>query len=117
MYFSPLVAFVTLFLDVPSLAQESTTLAYDNAYDGGSLPSFPFVGGAPTVQQWDDPNCGKCYTITYGTSTINVLEVDVSKNGFTVSQQAMDNLTNYSAQALGRVPITYIEADASACHL
>ncbi|KAI6156607.1 Cerato-platanin-domain-containing protein [Pisolithus tinctorius] len=66
---------------------------------------------------WNDANCGKCYGIMYAKNTINVLALDVSKDGFTVSPQAMSVLTNGQASALGRVKVTAVEVPASECGL
>ncbi|KAL4063894.1 Cerato-platanin-domain-containing protein [Scleroderma yunnanense] len=140
------VAFLTL-LAHPTRAQTPTSLSWDAVYGTGSnslskfacsdgsngleqkgyttldsLRNFPNVGGAPTVLDWNDPNCGKCYTVTYintsGVSTsVNIVAVDVGRDGFVVSQQAMDTLTGNQASSLGRVDVTYVEADPSACQL
>ncbi|KIJ16027.1 hypothetical protein PAXINDRAFT_113779 [Paxillus involutus ATCC 200175] len=125
------------------LAQTTqTTLSYDTNYDNanlslsqvacsdgpngletknyttlGSLPGFPFVGGAFTVAGWNSPQCGTCYAVTYGAVTINVLAVDVSKTGFTISQAGMNALTNNQAAALGRVNVTYVLVAPQACGL
>ncbi|KAF8837218.1 Cerato-platanin-domain-containing protein [Paxillus ammoniavirescens] len=125
------------------LAQTTqTTLSYDANYDNanlslsrvacsdgpnglesknyttlGSLPDFPFVGGVFTVDGWNSPQCGTCYAVTYGDVTINVLAVDVSKAGFTISQEGMDALTHNQAVALGRVNVTYELVDPQACGL
>ncbi|KIN94675.1 hypothetical protein M404DRAFT_1008137 [Pisolithus tinctorius Marx 270] len=66
---------------------------------------------------WNDADCGKCYGIMYAKNTINVLALDVSKDGFTVSPQAMSVLTNGQASALGRVKVTATEVPASECGL
>ncbi|KAI6004584.1 Cerato-platanin, partial [Pisolithus marmoratus] len=129
-------------LSVPVLAQMTTSLAYDDIYGDANLPlsrfacsdgsngleskgyttlssfaNFPYLGGAPTIATWNDPNCGKCYAVTYGKNTINVLALDVSKDGFTVSPQAMNTLTNGQALALGRVEVAATEVPASECYL
>lgn len=74
---------------IPVLAQMTTSLAYDVIYGDANLPlsrlacsdgsngleskgyttlgsfsNFPYLGGAPTVADWNDPNCGKCYAVT-----------------------------------------------------
>ncbi|KAI6097811.1 Cerato-platanin [Pisolithus sp. B1] len=129
-------------LSVPVLAQMTTSLAYDAIYGDANLPlsrlacsdgsngleskgyttlgsfsNFPYLGGAPTVADWNDPSCGKCYAVTYGKNTIKVIALDVSKDGFTVSPQAMDTLTDGQANALGRVEVTAAEVPASECSL
>ncbi|KAI6115456.1 Cerato-platanin [Pisolithus croceorrhizus] len=129
-------------LSVPVLAQMTTSLAYDAIYGDANLPlsrlacsdgsngleskgyttlssfsNFPYLGGAPTVADWNDPSCGKCYAVTYGKNTIKVIALDVSKDGFTVSPQVMDTLTDGQANALGRVEVTAAEVPASECSL
>jgi len=126
------------------LAQTTTTLSYDTNYDNadlplskvacsdgangletknpnyttlGSLPTFPNVGGVDTVTGWNSTACGACYAVTYGTTTVNILAVDSSLIGFTVSQEAMDTLTGGQAVALGRVDVSFVTVDPSACKL
>ena len=137
--------FVTLFTLVSGLrvlAQTETTLSYDTTYDNaslslndvacsdgsnglesknyttlGSLPKFPNVGGVYTVTGWNSPSCGACYAVTYAGTTVNILAVDVSKTGFTVSEAAMNTLTGNQAVALGRVNVTFVPTSGSACGL
>jgi hypothetical protein len=125
-----------------ALAQTTETLSYDTTYnaaslslssvacsDGpngletkgyttlGSLPTFPNVGGVYTVTGWDSAACGSCYEVTYGNNTVAILAVDVSTVGFTVSETAMNTLTNNLADELGRVDVTALQVDASVCGL
>lgn len=85
----------------------------------GSLPNFPLIGGAPTVEAWNSPNCGKCYQLHYQNDkidkTINVLAVDTAIGAFNLGLQAMNQLTGGNAQQLGRVDATYTEVEASEC--
>ncbi|KIK90523.1 hypothetical protein PAXRUDRAFT_151730 [Paxillus rubicundulus Ve08.2h10] len=125
------------------LAQTTqTTLSYDPNYDNanlplsnvacsdgpnglesknyttlGSLPNFPLLGGVYTVEGWNSPQCGTCYAVTYNGVTVNILAVDVSKEGFTISQQAMDVLTDDQAVALGRINVAYALVTPQACGL
>lgn len=84
-----------------------------------SLPSFPRIGGAPTVNGWNSPNCGKCYKIHYSNphyqNTIFVTAVDAAPGGFNLGLNAMNLLTNNRAVELGRVDAVYSEADPSNC--
>jgi len=140
---SALLITLSPLLVLPTLAQSSSSLSYDPVYGTdttplsglacsnganglgtkyptlGSLKNFPNVGAAPTVSQWGDPNCGKCYTVTYGPTgvSVSIVAVDVGRGGFVVSQQAMDTLTGNQALFYGRVDVTYVEADLSACQL
>ncbi|KAL1973515.1 hypothetical protein VTN31DRAFT_6150 [Thermomyces dupontii] len=81
----------------------------------GDLPSFPLVGGAPTIEGWNSPNCGACYRITYKDKSINVIGVDVAQGGFVLSQAALDQLTNGLAVELGHVTATYEPAAPADC--
>jgi len=126
----------------PTLALSFATLSYDTSYGVGtnplttfacsdgvngleqkgyttlnSLRNFPYIGGAPTVLDWNDPNCGKCYLLTYGGTTISIVAIDAGLGEFVVSPQAMDALTGGQAETLGRVYVTYVEADPSKCQL
>ena len=126
---------------LPAFAQ-TETLSYDTTYDDpslpltsvacsdgvnglitkgyttlGSLPTFPNLGGVYTVTGWDSPACGTCYEVTYGSTTIAVLAVDVALEGFNLSEEAMNTLTGGLAVELGRVDVTATEVDASVCGL
>ncbi|KAH0828835.1 immunomodulatory protein [Lanmaoa asiatica] len=136
-----LVAILTFVSGLRVLAQ-TTTLSYDNNYDNGSLslnqvacsdgangletkgyttlsslPNFPNVGGVYTVSGWNSTQCGACYAVTYGSTTLNILAVDKSTTGFTVSEAAMNTLTGNQASALGRVDVSFVTVGSSACGL
>lgn len=85
----------------------------------GTLPGFPHIGGALTIAGSGSPSCGKCYQLHYTGNgideTITVLGIDTAPNGFNIGLQAMNDLTNGQAEALGRVQATYTEVDASLC--
>jgi len=88
----------------------------------GSLPKFPFIGGAPAVTGWNSASCGTCWNITYvntkGVSkTISVLAIDVGGANFNIAKAAMDTLTNGQATQLGRVTITSKKVATSLCGL
>ncbi|KZT11128.1 Cerato-platanin [Laetiporus sulphureus 93-53] len=125
-----------------ALAQTSASVSYDNTYDNaagsldtvacsngpngleskgyttfGSLPDFPYIGGAQAVTGWDSPNCGTCWQLTYDGNTINVLAIDVALNGFNIAEEAMNALTDNQAGFLGRITATATQVDASVCGL
>ncbi|KAA8650775.1 hypothetical protein EYZ11_007626 [Aspergillus tanneri] len=85
----------------------------------GSLPSFPRIGGAPTIPGWNSPNCGKCYSLHYKAGpvdkTIYMTAVDAAPGGFNLGVNAMNELTNGQAVQLGRVQADYAEVDPSLC--
>ncbi len=88
----------------------------------GSLPKFPFIGGAPAVASWNSVNCGTCWNLTYVNTknvskTISVLAIDVSGPNFNIAKSAMDTLTGGQATQLGRVTITAKEVASSVCGL
>lgn len=141
MKFSSVLFSISIFV-LSSLAQTTETLSYDTSYDDstlslssvacsdgangletkgyttlGSLPTFPNVGGVYSVTGWNSAACGACYNVTYGTNTVTILAVDVSKAGFTISETAMNTLTGNLAVDLGRVDVAATQVDASACGL
>ncbi|KAK7033084.1 Cerato-platanin [Favolaschia claudopus] len=86
----------------------------------GSLPGFPFIGGAGAVDGAGSTNCGTCWRLTYPKTgkTINVLAVDHAGPGtFNIALKAMNNLTNNQAVKLGRVTVSSIQVAKSACGL
>lgn len=90
-----------------------------------SLPTFPYIGGAPQILSWNSRYCGTCWELTYtnadGVSTsLNITAVDTgdhSLEGFNISLEGMDLLTNGRARSLGRVPIAAARMPKSACGL
>ncbi len=123
------------------------TVAYDRAYDGsnasltsvacsdgphglivrgyttfGSLPNFPFIGGAEAVEGYDSANCGSCWNITYTNpagrnKTISMLAIDGTARGFVLGLRAADILTGGQAVHLGRVNATTKRVPVAVCGL
>lgn len=141
MKFSSVFFSISIFV-LSTLAQTTETLSYDTSYDDptlslssvacsdgtngletkgyttlGSLPTFPNVGGVYSVTGYNSVACGTCYNVTYGSKTVTILAVDVSKAGFTISETAMNTLTGNLAVELGRVDVTATQVNASACGL
>lgn len=85
--------------------------------DQGSLPTFPFIGGAFTVTSYDSDSCGACYALTYAGKTINIIAVDRAAAGFNVAQEALDALTGGQAVKLGRIDANYTQVANSECGL
>jgi hypothetical protein len=88
----------------------------------GSLPNFPYIGGAEAVAGWNSPNCGTCWELTYTNgqgkkTTINVLAIDHAKSGFNIALKAMNKLTNGEAKQLGRVDVVSKQVADSKCGL
>ncbi|THH27925.1 hypothetical protein EUX98_g6271 [Antrodiella citrinella] len=140
MQFTTIILFLTMFVS----AIFATTVSYDNTYDNASgdlhtvacsdgtnglltkhfttfssLPDFPNIGGSSVVAGWNSANCGTCWQLTYsGTgNSINILVIDHADDGLNISQEALDNLTNGQAVALGRIDATVTQVDASQCGL
>ncbi|KAH6906715.1 snodprot1 [Coprinopsis sp. MPI-PUGE-AT-0042] len=88
----------------------------------GSLPGFPNIGGVPAVEGWNSAACGTCWQVTYTdaagvTRSENIIAVDVGPRGFNLAQGAMDKLTGNQAEALGRIDVSSVQVDESACGL
>lgn len=82
----------------------------------GSLPSFPFIGGTPAVTGYNSPGCGTCWELTYNSTSINILAIDVASY-YNIAFEAMNKLTNNQAERLGRVPVTAVSVAPSYCGL
>ncbi|KAI9433900.1 Cerato-platanin [Lactarius indigo] len=117
---STLTSLVALF----SVAS-AVNVRYDTTYDNpqgslstfGSLPSFPNIGAAQAVAGWNSTACGSCWKISFGGKSINVIAVDHAGDGFNLSLEAMDTLTNGQAQQLGVINAQATQVDASQCGL
>ena len=88
----------------------------------GSLPNFPYIGGAQAVAGWGSPNCGTCWQLTYTNpsgiaKSINVLAIDHAASGFNIAEAAMNDLTDGQAVFLGRVNAESTQVAASVCGL
>ncbi|KAM3080682.1 hypothetical protein ACMFMG_005616 [Clarireedia jacksonii] len=79
----------------------------------GSLPHFPYIGGASTIGGWNSANCGTCYTLSYNGRSINVLAIDHAAEGFNIAEAALNDLTNGQAVALGRIDASYTQVAPS----
>ncbi|KAI9452945.1 Cerato-platanin [Lactarius psammicola] len=91
----------------------AVNVRYDTAYDNsqaslstgfttfGSLPSFPNIGAAQAIGGWNSTACGSCWKISFGGQSINVIAVDHAGDGFNLSLEAMDTLTNGRAKEFG----------------
>ena len=116
-----MIAFAAL-LFAPAALAASVSVSYDNSYDDsgasldtvacsdgpnglitkgystiGSLPDFPYVGGASAVSGWNSADCGTCWELTYDGESIYVLAIDHADDGFNISEEAMNKLTNNQA--------------------
>ncbi|KAI0956057.1 hypothetical protein AcV7_006565 [Taiwanofungus camphoratus] len=82
----------------------------------GSLPDFPYIGGAYAIAGWNSPSCGTCWELTYNNVSINILGIDTAA-GFNIALTAMNVLTNNAAVDLGEVDAAAIQVDSSVCGL
>ncbi|KAI0933549.1 hypothetical protein AcW1_005351 [Taiwanofungus camphoratus] len=141
MQFKTINAVLALLFAPVALAQSTVTVSYDQSYDDasasmdsvscsdgpnglaptyptfGSLPDFPYIGGADVVTGWGSSECGSCWQLSYDGNTINVLAIDHTASGFNIALEAMNALTDGQAQFLGRVSATAIPVDVSQCGL
>ena len=83
----------------------------------GSLPKFPYIGGAHVVSGWNSPSCGTCWSLTYEGNTIYVLAVDTAGVGFNIALEAMNALTGGKGEQLGKVSAQIAPADSWYCGL
>jgi len=83
----------------------------------GSLKAFPNIGGAQAVAGWNSASCGTCWQLSYQGRSVNILAVDHADDGFNISEEAMNTLTNGQAVQVGVVQATVTQLPASACGL
>ncbi|KZP05256.1 Cerato-platanin [Athelia psychrophila] len=88
----------------------------------GSLPKFPYIGGAQAVAGWNSASCGSCWNLTYTNTkkvskSISVLAVDHADSGFNIALEAMNALTGGIAEELGRISVTSKQIASSHCGL
>lgn len=108
-------------LDTVACSNGINGLETDGYTTFSSLPTFPLIGGAPTIAGWNSPNCGQCYQLSFSSgkisASINVLAIDSAPGGFNIGLQAMNDLTDNQATQLGRVTATYIPVANTECGL
>lgn len=83
----------------------------------GNVARFPNIGGVEAVAGWNSPSCGTCWSATYNGRTVFILAVDHAGSGLNIALQAMNNLTNGQAVALGRVDAAVSQVASSNCGL
>lgn len=81
------------------------------------IPKFPYIGGVYAVGGYNSPNCGSCWSVSYGGKTIHVLAIDSASRGLNIGLRAMNDLTNNRAVELGRVEANVQPVNPSACGL
>ena len=83
----------------------------------GSLPDFPFIGGAAAVAGFNSPQCGTCWELTFNGTSINVLAIDHTAAGFNIALEALNKLTDNQGEFLGRINAQAQQVASSVCGL
>jgi len=85
----------------------------------GSFPTFPNIGGASVISGFGSPDCGTCWKLTDNDTgkTIVVTAIDHAGDGFNLSLEALNTLTNGNAVNQGVAQVTAVQVDASECGL
>lgn len=102
-------------LDHVACSDGSNGLLTKNYTTYGSLKNFPNIGGAAAVSTWNSAACGTCWELTYKNKSINVLAIDHADEGFNISEDGMNQLTNGQAKQLGEVQVLAKQVEPSAC--
>ncbi|PCH38042.1 Cerato-platanin, partial [Wolfiporia cocos MD-104 SS10] len=105
-----------------ALAQSTVPVSYDTTYDNstsslnvtacsyelerlgfttlGSLPDFPYIGGASVVPPNGSSGCGTCWELEYDGNTVAILAVDYTQEGFNLAKEATASQVDSSACGL-----------------
>lgn len=115
----------------PVVTSRNVSVSYDTMYDNGatplstvacgggsnglkakgytdfaSIPSFPYIGGADVIEDYNSIRCGQCWRLVYETPTVKdviYLTVIDMADGWSISAPAMDDLTYGQGEDLGSV--------------
>jgi hypothetical protein len=84
-----------------------------------SLPTFPYVGAGYTIHNWNSPECGSCWQLTYPDTgvTIYATAIDTVYSGFDLSEAAVNALTSGNAEQFSYINVDSTEVDPSYCGL
>ncbi|PCH42512.1 Cerato-platanin [Wolfiporia cocos MD-104 SS10] len=81
-----------------------------------SLPNFPYIGGAFAVAGWNSPNCGSCWQLTNGETSVNILAIDTAPEGFNIALEVMNQLSpDGEGVHQGYVYVNATEVEPSVC--
>ncbi|KAI9441944.1 immunomodulatory protein [Lactarius psammicola] len=83
----------------------------------GSLPIFPDIGGASAVKGWNSTQCGSCWKLTYKGIWLHIIAIDTISDGFSISLDSMNFLTNGKAKQLDVIDVEATQVDKSFCNL
>ena len=124
MQFTTLMTMMTMFI-IPAVDAFTTSVSYDTIYDNdavssssvacsnklfsvgfpsfGTIPTFPNIGGSSVVTGFNAPQCVTCWKLTLSKNSVFVIVIDTAGEGFNLSEEAMNTLTDGQAVKLGRV--------------
>ena len=85
----------------------------------GSLPGFPYIGGAYAVSGWNSTECGSCWNLTNPAIgiTLYLVAIDTVYSGFDVSDDAMDTLTGGQTGEFSEVDVEAAQVAEHYCGL
>lgn len=83
----------------------------------GSVPTFPNIGGASAIAGFNDAACGSCWQLTFNGASIIVTAIDHADDGFNLSEEALNALTDGDAAEVGTADVTAVQVDKSLCGL
>ena len=81
------------------------------------FPNFPFIVGAAVIASWNSAYCGTCWQLTYEGTSINILAIDHAADGFDITLEAINKLTNGQAVELVRIAVLAQQVETSVCGL
>ncbi|KAF8471659.1 Cerato-platanin [Russula ochroleuca] len=81
----------------------------------GSLPSFPYIGGAYAVKGSNSPSCGSCWKLSYANKAIHVAAIDSDGEGFNIAKAALVELGGQEAVDAGKISASATQVDGSKC--
>ena len=81
----------------------------------GSLPDFPYIGGASAVTGWNSTGCATCWKLTYKDKSIEILAIDHADEGFNISQEAMLELAGTDGVNAGEIDADEIKLTNIQC--
>ena len=83
----------------------------------GSLPSYPIIGAAQAIAGWNSPECGSCWRISFGGKSVIMTAIDHDGDGFNLSLEAVNTLTDGNAEEFGVIDAEATQIDKKYCGL
>lgn len=81
----------------------------------GSIPTFPNIGGSFAVTGFASPGCGTCWQLSANGSTIFFTAIDHAGDGFNLSEESLNALTNGQAVRVGSAQVDAVQVHISNC--